>query len=177
MNKNTRLIVLLVVLLVVLGAVVFAFQWNQVPAPQAPGTVASTTLPLPLGAQSAKPVTTTGTHAPGPVVSPKILYPTLSKVTPSSGPTGTFVSIYGSGFNATSQVLIGAGAISHPTVNSTGTMLTFTMPSSVGAYCKAGQACPLYALLLQPGTYQLSIENDDGSKSSSFPFVLTASAS
>ncbi len=97
----------------------------------------------------------------------------LTSLSPESGPVGTTVAFAGSGFDATSQVRIGNGAIRPVSVNDAGTVLTITMPDGVGAYCRTGQACPLWFMLLQPGTYQLYVENDDGAKSAAFDFTLT----
>ena len=40
--------------------------------------------------------------------------------------------------------------------------LIFTIPSSIGPDCKAGQMCPMYMRLLTSGTYNLAVENENG---------------
>ncbi len=100
----------------------------------------------------------------------------ISSIAPSKGPVGTEVTLRGSGFTSTRQVIVGQGAISNVTVNAAGTVLSFTMPSSAGAYCVAGHPCAMYLLLLQPGTYDLSVRNVDGKDSNSVQFTLTGSS-
>ncbi len=97
----------------------------------------------------------------------------ITSIAPASGPSGTFVTIAGSGFDSTSQVIIGNGGISMVRVNTAGTLLTFTMPSSLGAYCLPGHPCPMYELLLKPGTYSLNVRNVDGINSNLVSFTLT----
>jgi hypothetical protein len=97
----------------------------------------------------------------------------ITAIAPQSGPIGTNVTIAGTGFNSTSQIVLQNGAI-HPQVTESGTVITFTVPESVGAYCTSGQACPMYALLLKPGNYALSVRNDDGAESNAVRFTLTA---
>ncbi len=97
----------------------------------------------------------------------------LSAIAPASGPVGTTVTLTGTGFDKTSQVRLEKGAIAQASVNASGTALTFTMPDGIGAYCRTGQACPLWLMLLKPGAYQLYVENDDGATSNALSFTLT----
>ncbi|MDB4991849.1 MAG: hypothetical protein JWL75_94 [Parcubacteria group bacterium] len=122
-----------------------------------------------------------GTHPkpPVPAPTPTPSHLSISSISPSSGPTGTYVTLHGTGFTSGSQVVVenGRGAISNVQVNASGTVLTFSMPSSVGAYCKPGQACPMYALLLKSGVHSLSVRNLDDTTSNSVQFTLTSSES
>ena len=53
--------------------------------------------------------------------------------------------------------------------------LTFTVPSSVGPYCRQGEMCPMYmARITSPGTYPVYIEKADGSVSAPVMFTVTA---
>ena len=102
----------------------------------------------------------------------------VSSIAPASGDADTRVIMTGTGFTQTSQVVIdgGRGAVSNVQVNQDGTVLTFIMPESVGAYCAPQHACPLYALLLKPGTYDLAVRNTDGTTSNSVKFTLTGTS-
>jgi hypothetical protein len=101
----------------------------------------------------------------------------ISSISPSSGPVGTHVTLTGTGFTSTSQVVLegGRGAISNVQVNASGTVLTFTMPDSVGAYCKPAQACPMYALLIRPGLHDIAVRNVNDTTSNAVSFTLTGS--
>ena len=101
--------------------------------------------------------------------------PTITSLNPSSGGVGTAVTITGSGFTATGNTIklgnyVGAQSVS----SADGATLTFTIPASLSPYCPAGQACPMYAMLTRPGTYQVSVTNVDG-PSNQVPFVVTGS--
>lgn len=167
----------IVAALIITSATAFALSTHTAQNSENSGMVASTTEEGNANTAATSTVQSNpSTSAPVPVhptpghpIPTRVL--TISSITPTSGSTGTVVTITGTGFNATSQVVIGAGAI-HPTINTTGTKLTFTMPNSIGAYCKAGQACPMWAMLLRSGTYSLSVKNDDGSQSNSVDFTL-----
>jgi len=74
---------------------------------------------------------------------------------------GSKVTITGSGFTKDSNVKFATGAILGVVVSSDGTTLTFTVPGSMGADCKPGEACPMYALLITAGTYDVSVRTGD----------------
>ncbi|CAN5759211.1 hypothetical protein BH11PAT2_BH11PAT2_02620 [soil metagenome] len=157
------------------------FIHNSAPSSQH-GMATSTTAGSEMSSTTTITSTTTSTTTvpPGPTPEPTPRpAPThglsITSIAPSSGPSGTFVTLRGNGFDATSQVVIGNGGISDVSVNAAGTLLTFTMPSSLGAYCLPRQACPMYALLLKPGTYSLNIRNSDGITSNAVSFTLTSS--
>jgi len=118
--------------------------------------------------QPSEPATTTATSTQAGTLH-------VSAIAPSSGDAGTRIIMTGSGFTSTSQVILdgGRGAISNVQANVDGTVLTFIMPDSVGAYCAPKHACPLYALLLKPGAYDLAVRNTDGATSNAVTFTLT----
>jgi len=108
--------------------------------------------------------------------------PTITSESVSSGAVGTQVTLYGRGFNSSSIVHFASGAIQNTKVSANGTELTFTIPSSLGAYCKPDQACPMYMMLVQNGTYKLYVENvpatgdATGPTSNTVTFTVTGSA-
>ena len=90
-------------------------------------------------------------------------YSSISSILPSSGSTGTTVTIYGSGFTANNSILITGGALV-PNVAATnnGTTLSFTVPNTIGPDCFGQQMCPEWARILSPGTYDLSVRSTNG---------------
>lgn len=111
-----------------------------------------------------------------PITTKPVILSILS-IKPSGGSVGTNVILQGTGFNTTSQVVLNGdrGAITKTRSEANGTLLTFVIPDSVGAYCLPKQACPMYELLLKPDTYTLEVRNADGSVSNSVQFTLTNS--
>ncbi|HVM73557.1 MAG TPA: IPT/TIG domain-containing protein [Candidatus Paceibacterota bacterium] len=112
---------------------------------------------------------------------------TIYNITPSSGPTGTTVTITGFGFASSNTIRFGGGAISNVPIASSiaiacttnpschggiNQSLVFTVPSALGAFCLPGTACPMYALLVSPGTYNVSVDNGNGA-SNAVPFTVT----
>jgi len=118
----------------------------------------------------------------------------IYSITPSSGPVGTTVTLGGNGFTADNIIHFGGGAIAHvaaaPAVfncpmqpaGSTGgcgaysQTLTFVVPQSVGPYCAPGTACPMYVQLITPGTYNVSVQNSNGT-SNTVTFTVTSTTS
>lgn len=92
------------------------------------------------------------------------------------GAVGQTVTLPGSGFTSNSVLHFGIGAISNFSVNSTGTAITFTIPSYMGPYCQPGNACPMYALLISNGSYPIYVENSNG-KSNTVAFNVINSPS
>ena len=99
----------------------------------------------------------------------------LDSAIPASGSPGDTILLRGSGFTASNKVLLnGALAVSDVHLSSVTNghqEISFTLPSSLTADCKDGQACPMYAILLTSGFYQLSVENENG-VSASIPFEV-----
>ena len=84
--------------------------------------------------------------------------------------SGQQVTIYGSNFASTDTIDFGNGAIQN-VYSQNGTSLTFTVPSSVGPYCAPGTACPQYLISITPGTYNVSVMDQNGT-SNEIPFTV-----
>lgn len=110
--------------------------------------------------------------------------PVITSLSPSSGPTGTVVTITGTGFTHNNIVHFAIGgipnlvstAIGSDSTGSPQATITFTVPSTIGPYCKPDQACPLYLMLLNAGTYNVSVENEHGT-SAATQFTVTGNNS
>jgi peptidoglycan hydrolase-like protein with peptidoglycan-binding domain len=90
--------------------------------------------------------------------------PQISSIWPSSGPTGTVVTITGSGFTNDNNIKFDIGAITHVS-SPNGTTLTFTVPNNVGPSCPYSQQNCVVALYLKQitaGNYNVSVENANG---------------
>lgn len=118
--------------------------------------------------------------------------PVINAMNPTSGAVGTQVTLLGNNFSPTGNIVhFGSGAIanvsSKPAVYSCPMMpagasttgcgagadeITFTVPSSVGPYCAPGKACPMYVMVVQPGSYPVSVENAGGT-SNTETFTVT----
>ncbi len=123
----------------------------------------------------------------GQQVTPVSIY----RISPTSGPTGTTVSITGFGFTSANIVHIGSGAIGNVPISSSiaiscttdpschggiNQTLVITIPSAIGPYCATGMMCAMYMQLLTPGTYTVYIQNNNGS-SNAVSFTVTGSSS
>jgi hypothetical protein len=101
----------------------------------------------------------------------------IQSISPKSGPVGTEVTLTGRFMSDNNIVHFGAGAIANVPITSSIAVacttnpscvpgirqtLVFTVPQSVGPYCKSGMACPMYMQLITPGTYKVSVENENG---------------
>ena len=104
--------------------------------------------------------------------------PSIASINPASGAAGTLITLNGSGFTGSDDVMIGGGAISNLSVGANGAQLSFTLPDGVGAYCAPGMACPMYFRLLTPGPYQISVKDvSSGNMSNSVGFTITSGTS
>lgn len=89
----------------------------------------------------------------------------ITKIDPSSGPTGTTVTLTGKKFTDTSVVRFGQGTIQHPTVSDDGKKLTFVVPEEFGTTTD-----------ITPGKYNVRVQ--DGYKTSNtVHFEVTDSSS
>lgn len=86
--------------------------------------------------------------------------PTITSISPSSGPIGTIVTIKGSGFSSDSQVNV-SRKIEKFTVASDGNSLTFTIPPSM-----EGQKT-------NTGIYSVSVSNKNGVSAEYRTFTVT----
>ncbi|MBM3261097.1 hypothetical protein FJY93_01625 [Candidatus Kaiserbacteria bacterium] len=97
--------------------------------------------------------------------------PTISYLSPAFGPVGTMVTIYGNGFSQWGNtVRFGNGAITN--VSSSGSTITFVVPSYLSPYCPQGYACAMYAQVVSPGVYPVSVINGNGQTSNSTTFTV-----
>lgn len=96
--------------------------------------------------------------------------PSISSISPSSGPYGTVVTVYGSGFTRYNNSINYAGRTAVVTgVESTnGISLQFTIPATP---CSSGMFCA--QVVMEPGTYQVSVTNQNGT-SNSVNYTLTS---
>lgn len=105
--------------------------------------------------------------------------PAISSISPTSGLVGTTVTITGTGFTPTgNRIKFGdLGSENNPSYSinsSNGTTLTFTVPTSNYLACwSSNPACLAPATVTQPGSYQVSLINTNGT-SNSKPFTVTA---
>ena len=91
--------------------------------------------------------------------------PHIDSISPSSGVVGTQVTLNGSGFSQDMVVRFDGGSVAHDT-SADGTQISFNIPESIGAYCTGGMMCPMYMRLVTPGTYQIFVQNADGTAAS-----------
>jgi hypothetical protein len=90
--------------------------------------------------------------------------PTITALSPTSGPPGTQVTIGGAGFAPDENaVLFGAGYIPHVR-SPDGSSLAFTVPDSLDPECLFAQPfpCRLPSYQTEPGTYDVAVSNANG---------------
>lgn len=96
----------------------------------------------------------------------------LNRLSPSSGSTGTDVTIFGSGFTSTNNTII-FGGNNIGTANMSNGTLSFEVPDSVGPPPCDGRVCQERpTMLIQPGTYSVLVQNSNGT-SNSLNFTVT----
>lgn len=93
--------------------------------------------------------------------------PTISSISPSSGIVGSSVTITGSGFTqAGNRIKFGGlGSENNPvySLGSNGTSITFSVPSSNYLACwYTRPACAVMTYMTQPGKYEVSVINANG---------------
>ena len=112
----------------------------------------------------------------------------ISSLSPTSGPVGTIVTIYGSGFikwpNCYPNVCDPVSGLYSNTVNFgngiikdiysyDGTSLTFQVPSSLTPACYFSKpACMIATVITPPGSYNVSVANTNGT-SNALNFTVT----
>jgi hypothetical protein len=97
-------------------------------------------------------------------------------ITPDASTVGTIVTITGSGFTPSGNYIVGGGLAWADASSSDGSTLTFTIPTSAGAYCpppaNGGEwACSALMALISPGNYPLMVINSNGN-SNLFSFTV-----
>lgn len=100
----------------------------------------------------------------------------ISSMTPKSGPVGTTVTLYGSGFTADNTVMFGNGAIVHVPSSDSGTRITFNVPEYLNPPCYyANPPCMLSFAPSQQvtsGNYSVYVQNSIGT-SNTLTFKVT----
>ncbi|HVZ75717.1 MAG TPA: hypothetical protein VG934_00355 [Candidatus Paceibacterota bacterium] len=133
----------------------------------APHWLAATSTP-PAATSTAPAATSTPTHTqptqPSHPTSGAVELYSVSQTTNLN--VGTKITLAGSGFTADNTILLDGMAAAKnvhlSSVTNGHQTIEFTIPSSVGPDCKAGEMCPMYLRLLTTGTYPLSVENENG---------------
>jgi hypothetical protein len=88
--------------------------------------------------------------------------PVLQQIQPSALAVGDSAIVTGVGFTGSANALrIGAGYLTSLS-SSDGTSLRFVLPTSLSACPPRAQVCVALAVLLTPGTYTVSVVNDNG---------------
>ena len=102
---------------------------------------------------------------------------TIYSMTPTVGPIGTAVTLYGSNLTHENTINFGSGVIKNiPSTNSQ--TLTFNVPSSLNPSCYYSYPqCLMMSMLLSPGVYPVSVTNQNGQTSNTFNFTVTNSQS
>ncbi len=89
----------------------------------------------------------------------QISVPQLNQLSPIYGPVGSYVTVYGSGFASTGNIVyFGSGAITGVS-SYDGKALSFLAPQYLSPYCAPGMYCAQYVVNVTPGTYEVSIDN------------------
>jgi len=100
----------------------------------------------------------------------------LNLISPVSGRVGSGITLSGTGFLADNKVLfdgnVAASDAKLSYFNGTSESITITIPSAITPDCKTNQACPMYARLVTPGVYTVSVENTNGT-SNTLSFNVT----
>jgi peptidoglycan hydrolase-like protein with peptidoglycan-binding domain len=125
----------------------------------------------------------------GVVPPPSNTAPTIYSITPTSGPTGTTVSITGFGFTSDNTILFGSGAIVHVPITSSiaisctndpnchggiNQTITFTVPTSLNPLCYySTPQCMIASRMTDPGTYNVSVQTTGGT-SNTVSFTVTS---
>lgn len=123
-----------------------------------------------VGPQTRAKILAVSCGAPIPPVvnpgNPQFGVPTVTSVSPASGPIGTTVTVYGSGFGANTTVNFGGSFGPNVRVINSGT-LTFTVPSQLLPACAYGNiVCLIGGSPVTQGSYQVSVKNSVGTSNS-----------
>jgi hypothetical protein len=98
--------------------------------------------------------------------------PKINSLSPTVGPVGTKVVIKGSGFTPTgNHVIFGYGSVVN-LPSGDGRTITFNVPSELCPPCVYLQGCKIACRMTQPGTYDVSVTNTNGT-SKSLKFKVT----
>jgi hypothetical protein len=98
----------------------------------------------------------------------------ISSLTPSSGPTGTVVTVGGNGFTQDNRINFGNGVVLHVPSSQNGTVLTFTAPDTLTPACYYSMpACLMPSQQTTPGIYAVTVQNAFGT-SNAQNFTVTS---
>ena len=126
----------------------------------------------------------------GGVVPPQATAPVIYRITPTSGPLGTTISITGFGFTNDNTIHFGYGATLHVPITSSlaiacttdpschggiNQTLTFVVPDTLNPACYySNPRCMIASQQTQPGPYDITVENTNGT-SNTMQFTVTGS--
>ncbi len=102
--------------------------------------------------------------------------PTISYLSPSSGATGSSVTVYGSGFSSSGNTVKFGSLVVDNLYSYNGTSITFSVPVYI-TYCPPNVTCIVGTTYVQPGNYDVSVQNANGSLSNSAVFTVTSNTS
>jgi hypothetical protein len=152
-------------------------------ATSTPIIIATSTQPAPSSGETS---TSTGSNPPSAVspahpIAPQGGAVELDSVSQTTNLTqGTMATLTGSGFTADNTVLLDGMVAARDVHLSSFTnghqTIEFAIPSGIGPDCKANEACPMYLRLLTSGTYDLSVENENGTSNSVAVTVVGAAS-
>ncbi|MBV9349420.1 MAG: hypothetical protein JO026_01585 [Patescibacteria group bacterium] len=169
MQNRAVVIVLSIVLLIILGALYFRHESDALKT--STSVIAASSSPL--SAQPSSSPASTGnpaTLAPSvPAASIRLL-----AISPSTASVGDTVTLTGIGFTASNTVLMDgllAGGGKASILNGKQT-ISFTVPQALAPNCKAKQMCPQFMRQTTAGSYEVTVENANGSSN---VLVLTVS--
>ena len=105
--------------------------------------------------------------------------PTITSITPTSGPIGTEIAIRGTGFTGADTVRFGSGGKRTVTTTENGTLIKYIVPSAVSA-CDdvpgSSVVCPPGAVPVYPSSWSVVVSNANGT-SAMQTFTVTATSS
>lgn len=122
--------------------------------------------------------TNTSTYPTPPPLPPNTTstMPGTGTLVPQSGPVGTLVTLHGSGFAATGNMIEMDNLVAAKNISSAdGQTLSFGIPSVLVPYCGPNQACAQFILLVTPRTYQVSVVSNGTTTQNIGPFLVTPS--
>lgn len=180
-------ILLAVVGLAILGAGVYYYlkpsapaAVTQVPAGNDGTSSSAPTSTVPIVTPSSTTSTSTVSHPSSTASNPPTGENTSSSdnfiMMPDSGPVGTSVIIYGSGFAAAGNTVTINGLVSGSLKNltSSGGSVRFTIPSAVGPNCAPNEMCAQYLMEVTPNVYTIAVISN-GITRTVGSFTVTAS--
>jgi hypothetical protein len=152
---STINIILLVVAAFVVGALIYYFHEGSDVSAYLPVNGSSSTV-----ATSGEPISPgTVFQAPPATTTPSTTVITAT-LTPKTGGVGTAVTIHGSGFASTGNMVTMNGLVNGSLDNlpsADGNTIKFTIPSNLGPNCNPDQACPQYLIVVTNNTYNIAV--------------------